>query len=208
MSTKEMIDVGTTGREIRALPPRKYLMRVLRLRLRLVIAITLAVALSFGASSLANSYHQRKIDQVLKLNGLLAVDVKQLQELVTAKGLTVFWAGPQKGEKYLLNASNPRQISLRYLPNGQNSTSTRGTYREVETFVQKNAFATVQAGGKTNNGISFVNAEGNAVYYNKLEPNNVYIGIKGEDLQIQIFDPQVDQSLAMAIQSGRITRIG
>jgi len=177
------------------------------LRLRLLLAILLAVGISFIATSLVGNNHQKGIDKTLRLNGLLALDATQLQELVAANGLNVYWAGPEKDGKYLINASNPLQISIRYLPKGHEMSSTRATYRDIETFVQRNAFKVIQEAAATKNGIGFINGDGNAVYYNKLEPSNVYVGIKVEDLQIQIFDPQVDQSLAIAMQQGRLTSI-
>lgn len=189
------------------LPPRNLLIRVLHLRLRLLIAILLSVGISYTAISLVNNHNQENINKTLRINGLLSMDVRQLQALVIANGLNVYWAGPEKEGRYLINASNPLQISIRYLPKGQEMSSTRATYRDIETFVQRNAFAVIREAAATKDGVGFINRDGNAVFYNKLEPSNVYIGIKGADLQIQIFDPQVDQSLAIAMQQGKLTRI-
>jgi len=188
-------------------PSSKSLNRVLRLRLRLVIAIVAAVVLSVGASVLIASNHQKKVDQLLMVNGFLSMDEKQLREVVIAKGLTVYWAGPQNGGRYVLNASNPLQISLQYLPRGKGITDAGGVYRALETFVQKDAFAVVQKGGTSENGVGFINADGNSVYYNKLDPTSVYIGVKGQDLQVQIFDPKPDQSLGLAMSQGTISKI-
>jgi hypothetical protein len=153
------------------------------------------------------SGHQNSIDKTLSLNGLLALDAKQLRELVVANGLNVYWVGPEKNGRYLINASNPLQISIRYLPKNQDISSTRATYRDIETFVQRNAFTVIQEAATTKDGVGFINGDGNAIYYNKLEPSNVYIGIKHEDLQIQVFDPQVDQALAIVMQQGKLIRI-
>jgi hypothetical protein len=193
--------------KLETLPPRNLLIRVLRLRLRLLLAIILAVGISLAAVSVFYSGHQNNIDKTLSLNGLLALDAKQLRELVVANGLNVYWVGPEKNGRYLINASNPLQISIRYLPKNQDISSTRATYRDIETFVQRNAFTVIQEAATTKDGVGFINGDGNAIYYNKLEPSNVYIGIKHEDLQIQVFDPQVDQALAIVMQQGKLIRI-
>jgi hypothetical protein len=208
MTRKESITMTSLPLRAEILPPRSFLMRTLRLRLRLWAAIIFAIGISISATMVISSNHQAKINQVLRLNGLLGMDTQQLHDFVISQGLTVYWVGPEREGKYLINASNPFQVSIRYLPRGQATSGTRGTYRDVETFVQKDGFDVVQQASINKDGVGFINVEGNSIYYNKLDPSNVFVGIKGKDLQIQIFDPQIDQSLALAIQEGRLIKIG
>ena len=52
-----------------------------------------------------------------------------------------------------------------------------------------------------------ITADGNAVYYDSRDPKNVYVGLKGADIQVEIFDPRPDQALAAALLQGNIQKI-
>lgn len=144
---------------------------------------------------------------LLVLHGGKAVDVQELRDVVLANHLNVYWAGAEKGSKYVLNAAVLTSISLRYIPEGKSPNDAQVSYREVGTFVSANAFVVTQKAGSLANGVGFVNVDGNAVYYDSRDPKNVYLGIKGEDIQVEIFDPRPDQSLAAAIMRGQVQKI-
>ena len=162
---------------------------------------------SFGAEYYFNSKRSASEEVLLVLHGGKAVDAKELRNVVVANHLTVYWVGPEKGAKYVLNAAVLSSISLRYLPAGSSLTDTTATYREVGTFTSPNAFAVTQKAGTLPNGVGFVNVDGNAVYYDSRDAKNVYIGLKDKDIQVEIFDPRPDQALASAIMRGQVRQI-
>ncbi len=162
---------------------------------------------SFGAEYYFNSKRAASEEVLLILHGGKAVDAQELRKVVIANHLTVYWVGPEKGAKYVLNAAVLSSISLRYLPAGSSLTDTTATYREVGTFTSPNAFAVTQKAGTLPNGVGFVNVDGNAIYYDSRDAKNVYIGLKNKDIQVEIFDPRPDQALASAIMRGHVRQI-
>ncbi len=172
-----------------------------------VVTALIFSTVSFGAEYYFNSKRSASEEVLLVLHGGKAVDALQLRNVVVANHLTVYWVGPEKGAKYVLNAAVLSSISLRYLPAGASLTDTTATYREVGTFTSPNAFAVTQKAGTLANGVGFVNVDGNAVYYDSRDAKNVYIGMKDKDIQVEIFDPRPDQALAAAIMRGQVRQI-
>lgn len=172
-----------------------------------VVTALIFSTVSFGAEYYFNSKRSASEEVLLVLHGGKAVDAVQLRNVVVANHLTVYWVGPEKGAKYVLNAAVLSSISLRYLPAGASLTDTTATYREVGTFTSPNAFAVTQKAATLANGVGFVNVDGNAVYYDSRDAKNVYIGLKVKDIQVEIFDPRPDQALAAAIMRGQVRQI-
>ncbi len=172
-----------------------------------VVTALLFSTVSFGAEYYFNAKRHASEEMLLVLHGGKAVDVNELRDVVLANHLNVYWVGAEKGSKYVLNAAVLTSISLRYIPAGKSPNDAQVSYREVGTFVSANAFVVTQKAGSLANGVGFVNVDGNAVYYDSRDPKNVYLGIKGEDIQIEIFDPRPDQSLAAAIMRGQVQKI-
>lgn len=172
-----------------------------------VVTALIFSTVSFGAEYYFNSKRSASEEVLLVLHGGKAVDANELRNVVVANHLTVYWVGPEKNAKYVLNAAVLSSISLRYLPAGSSLTDTTATYREVGTFTSPNAFAVTEKAGTLANGVGFVNVDGNAVYYDSRDAKNVYIGLKDEDIQVEIFDPRPDQALAAAIMRGQVRKI-
>ena len=172
-----------------------------------LITSILFSTLAYGAGHVLG-LHQKAVDSApLALSGRLAVDEKELRTLVVAKGLSVYWLGPQVGAKYLLNTSLASGISLRYIFPSTSSAGASETYFEIGTFVSPDAFALTQKAGLQPNGVGSINADGNAVYYDSRDPKNVYIGLKGVGIQVEIFDPRPGEALAAALLQGHIQKI-
>ena len=173
------------------------------------IILVLISSVTFIAGQFSGAKQSSNDNTALILRGGQTIDEKQLRHIVTSRGLTVYWLGSKAGTRYLLNTSNPGGISLRCI-SASGSTSANGaseTYYEVGTFTSQNAFALTQKAALQANGVGFVNVDGNAVYYDSRDPKNVYIGLKGADIQVEVFDPRPDQALAAALLQGHIQRI-
>lgn len=172
-----------------------------------VVTALIFSTVSFGAEYYFNTKRSASEEVLLVLHGGKAVDAKELRNVILANHLTVYWVGPEKNAKYVLNAAVLSSISLRYLPISASVTDTTATYREVGTFTSPNAFEVTQKAGALPNGVGFVNVDGNAVYYDSRDAKNVYIGMKDKDIQVEIFDPRPDQALASAIMRNQVQQI-
>lgn len=171
--------------------------------LRVVIAL---VVLILGIGGYLAIAHSKNGDNA-KIQGKVALSAQELRDVVAAKKLTVYWAGPQTGAKYTLIATTPGIIYVRYLPGGVGLNDTKTLFRAIGTYAQKNAFTVSRNAGKTAGNTGFINADGNAVFYAKGRPTNIYIGIKGKDIQVEVFDPVVDQALGLVLVRGQISLV-
>lgn len=151
--------------------------------------------------------HPRGGNDLEKIQGKVALSAQDLRDVVVAKKLTVYWAGPQDGAKYTLIATTPGVAFVRYLPGGVGLNDTKTRFRVIGTYVQRNAFAVSTAGAVAPGNVGFVNADGNAIFYSKARPSNVYVGIKGKDLQVEVFDPNVDQALGLVLVKNQVRQI-
>lgn len=170
------------------------------------------VAILFSISAFAFAQHgvsrRRGIENVsLVLHGGLAVDGQDLKTVINSQRLNVYWLGPVKGAKYLLDASQPNAISLRYIFDPGSMTASHMRYYEIGTFVSPSAFSITRSAALRPNGVGFINADGNAVFYDSRDPKNVYVGLKDVNIQIEIYDPIPDQALASALLPRGIQRI-
>ena len=151
--------------------------------------------------------HYSKSNDVQKISGKVAMSASELRSVVLAKHLTVYWAGPMAGAKYALIANKPGSSFVRYLPNGNGLNDTTTSFRVIATYVQKGAFLITQSAGGVSGNVGFTNVDGNAVFYVKTRPTNVYMGIKDKDIQIEVFDPGIDQALGLSLIHNQIQQI-
>lgn len=138
-------------------------------------------------------------------SGKVALTAKQLWEIVTAEGLTVYWLGPQDGARYALISVNENQNYVRYLPGGKGLNDLGPNYVVVGTYESKDAFVLTQNAAKAADSAGFINADGNSVFYHTGRPNNVYVGLKTANDQIEIFDP-IPGSALQAARTSKILR--
>ena len=136
--------------------------------------------------------------------GKVALTEPELIAAVKQLGVDVYWAGPVKDAKYTLAVPADGQAYVRYLPNGQGIDDTKPNYVVIATYTTTDAFTATQAAGNTSNGVTFVNTEGAAVYYNKDTPTNVYVAYPNLNYQIEVFDPIAATALEIASKAGAL----
>ena len=136
--------------------------------------------------------------------GKVALTEPELIAAVKQLGIDVYWAGPVKDAKYTLAVPADGQAYVRYLPNGQGIEDTKPNYVVIATYTTTDAFTATQAAGNTTNGVTFVNTEGAAVYYNKDTPTNVYVAYPNLNFQIEVFDPIAATALEIASKAGAL----
>ncbi len=177
---------------------------------RTVLLILVATLSTYGAIGLGNIHRattSHDIQVALQLNAQSEMTQFQLRKVVTSNHLLVYWAGGEKDARYLLSSTNRAAIVLTILPPMDVARSTRATYPQITTFTQVGAFQAVLTGGGNMNVAGFINGDGNSVFFTKLDPNDVYVGLRGSDIELQIFDPSPGQSLALAREAGRLRPI-
>lgn len=168
--------------------------------------ITIAVAI-VAVGGLLLFVNANKSKDLSTLTGKVALSASELHDLVVSKHITVYWAGPMDGAKYTLTANTPGIAVVKYLPGGVGLNDTKTLFRAIGTYAQKSAFTIARNSGASPGNVGFVNADGNAIFYSSSRPSNVYVGIKGHDIQVEVFDPVVDQALGLVLVRGQIRPI-
>lgn len=163
-----------------------------------VITVILSSSLTWGIFSYLDPPHLDLKFALLSTNGKVALSEAQLREVVEGEGLVVYWLGPQDGALYALDSVSTAQNYVRYLPNGNGLDDTSANYRVIGTYETKDAYSTTLNNAKRPNSVGFINEDGNAVYYATLNPNSVYVGVKGSNSQVEIFDPNSGLALIAA----------
>ena len=136
--------------------------------------------------------------------GKVALTESELIDAVKKLGVDVYWAGPVSGAKYTLAVPAEGQAYVRYLPNGDGLTDTQPNYVVIATYTTTDAFRATQAAGNQSNGVTFINPEGAAVYYNKDTPTNVYVAYPNLNYQIEVFNPIAKTALDIASKQGAL----
>lgn len=175
-----------------------------RSTMRFIIAVVVFILGIGGYLLISNAKND---GDLAKIEGKVALSAQELKDIVAAKKLTVYWAGPQVGAKYALIATTPGISYIRYLPGGVGLNDTKTLFRAIGTYVQKDAYNVSLAAGKADGNVGFTRSDGNAVFYSKSRPFNVYMGIRGKDIQVEVFDPVVDQALGLVLVRGQIRLI-
>jgi hypothetical protein len=136
--------------------------------------------------------------------GKVSLTEKELISAVQQLGVDVYWAGPVEGAKYTISAPAEGQVYVRYLPNGEGLTDTRANYVVVATYTTSDAFTATQAAGNQTNGVTFISAQGAAVFYSKEAPTNVYVAYPDIDIQVEVFSPIAQTALDIASKQGAL----
>lgn len=172
-----------------------------------IAVIALACALAIQVANIYESYRTADLENGLRLHGLRVMTEAQLRETVDSNHLVVYWAGSEKGSKYLLDSVEANVIVLTIIPADSEPNQTRAMHPQIATYEVKDAFQAVLAGGGNPDVAGFINGDGNSVFYSQLDPDNVFVGVRGRDIELQIFDPSPGVSLALAREPGRLTPI-
>ena len=170
-----------------------------------LIALILIVIIGAGAYFYLS--HKSNSTNVAQMQGKVALTEQDLKAVVAANHLTVYWAGPLAGAKYSLIATNPNLIYLKYLPGGVGINDTATPFRTVGTYFKKNAFQVGVYTGSVTGHVGMTNPDGNSVFYSDARLTNVYVGIKGKDIQVEVFDPVAGEALGLVLNKNQLVPI-
>lgn len=172
----------------------------------MVIAAVISAVMTYGFTNSKSDTNSAASETTFSAvtSGKVALTESELVAAVKKLGVDVFWAGPVAGAKYTLAVPADGQAYVRYLPNGEGIDDTKPNYVVIATYTASDAFTSTQAAGNTTNGVTFINAEGAAVFYSKDTPTNVYVAYPDLNYQIEVFDPIAATALDIASKSGAL----
>jgi hypothetical protein len=182
--------------------------RRLKLFLPYLLIAILFSGLTFGVEASVSAKQISSLEDTLILHGGKQIDETTLRDIILSKKLTVYWLSPKPGAQYLIDTSVPNAISLHVtIPADPKIANSVPSIYDIGTFASPNAFALTRKASLSVNGMGFVNIDGNAIYYDSRSPTNIYIGLKGLDIQVQLYDPRPDQALSAVMAQGNLQQI-
>ena len=192
---------------------KKKFPRSVKFYSRLIVIAVISGMAAFGVAQGVSRALSQPITDQLTLSGLKTLSAQELEKLVQKEKLVAYWVGPEKGFTYILNASIPGQVSIKYVPAasgpaGVLGRTTRSSLREIVSYKQENAFATVRAQSRFGTCQNFLNGDGNAVFLDSATPGLIYIGIKDKPIQVLMFDPHPTRNLALACARQSLVQVG
>lgn len=176
------------------------------------IALISAVAvisafITFGIAQQIKPTVDSRTTLAARTSGGVCLSEGELRKLVKEQKITAYWAGPVADATYSINTSNSGQVFVRYVLKDQNCDSNSNEFRVIATYALAGAFDSTKAAGSQSNGVSLGNSDGSVVYFNKDVPTNVYLAFPSLDYQIEIYDPDPKEAVAMATTLNRIQLI-
>jgi hypothetical protein len=171
-----------------------------------LLVLGIAVALSAVAVAWL-LVHDRSGDRSFAGTAPQLVTTAQLQSLAHASSTPIYWAGPRPGYAYELTETASGRVFVRYLPKGVVAGDRRASFLTVGTYPDARGFASLErAAARADTNSVRLPHEGIAVIY-KRAPTSVYVGQRGRDVQVEIYDPLPENARTLGL-SGDVVPVG
>jgi hypothetical protein len=173
-----------------------------------LVPVVLVLVLLYGCGgSKDGSGTQASSTGEVSPNGAEVVSAESLRKAAAEKTTPVYWAGEQTGTKLELSRPSKGRIYVRYLTGDAEAGDRRASFLTVSTYAQPKAVAALRRQGKRPGGAISL-APGNAtVYFNRTDPQSVYLAYPGVPVEIEVYDPSFRRALQL-VNSGQIVAIG
>jgi hypothetical protein len=169
-------------------------------RIGAVVGAALALALLAGCGGSDSDSSQPASSGAAEV-----VSADSLRE-AASEATPIYWAGEQEGTKLELSRPDKDRTYVRYLTGGAEAGDKRADFLTIGTYAQPNAVASLRRQGKRSGG-TIARAPGNAtVYYDRGNPQSVYLAYPGASVEIEVFDPSFKRALQL-VNSGQIVAV-
>jgi hypothetical protein len=138
--------------------------------------------------------------------GPVVLSEDQIASLADELGHPVYWAGEQSDAELEVTRSRDDQVYVRYLTGGAEAGEPGGQLLTVGTYPFENATATLEELAQRKGALTNTTPDGALVVTNQDNPTSVYLAYPGEDLQIEVYDPDPERAFSLAT-SGEITPV-
>ena len=176
------------------------------LRLGAVIAIALLIAFLVWLLLIRDSGGDTGGDVAAGGSAQIATP-DELASLQDELGHPVYWVGERDGDQLELTRTPEDLVYVRYLPEGVVAGDDRPNFLTIGTYPVKDAFDVTTEAGTQKNATSAKASDGGVVVQNSTAPNSVYVAYPGQDLQIEVYDPDPKEALDLAT-SGEVKPVG
>jgi len=135
-----------------------------------------------------------------------AVSADSLRETASEAANPIYWAGEQEETELELSQPDKDRTYVRYLTDGAEAGDKRPDFLTIGTYRQPDAVASLRRQGKRSGG-TIARAPGNAtVYYDRNNPQSVYLAYPDAPVEVEVFDPSFKRALRL-VDSGQIVAV-
>jgi hypothetical protein len=140
-------------------------------------------------------------------SGPRTLSADALGEELSGKNPPVYWAGEQPGAEVELSRPAEDRTYVRYLTGDAKAGDERPDFLTVGTYLLADPVKALKRQAHESGGV-LGTAPGKAtVYFNRDEPQSVYLAYPGVDVEIEVFDPSFSRALQL-VNSGQIVPVG
>lgn len=129
-----------------------------------------------------------------------ALTQEELEAFAASLNQPVYWAGPNRADRYEVTQTPDGRVYVRYLPPGV-GVGTEGSYLTVATYRHANAFDATREVARTATPIRA--RRGGVAFSTRRNPSNVYVAFPGLEYQIEVFHPSPSRARRL-VTNGRI----
>lgn len=138
--------------------------------------------------------------------GPVASSEADIAALADELGHPVYWAGPEDGAELEITRTGPEQVYVRYLTDGAEPGDPSNAFLSIGTYPFPDAIAELERLAEKKGALTNETPDGGMVVTNEDSASSVYIAYPGEDLQIEVFDPDPARAFLLAT-SGAIVSV-
>jgi hypothetical protein len=135
------------------------------------------------------------------------VSVDELSEKASEQEEPIYWAGEQEGTEIEFSQPEPGRTYVRYLTEGAEAGDPSANFLTVGSYEFPEASQALKKQSKEPGGVLASAPGGGVVYFNTERPQSVYLAYPGEDVQIEVYDPNPKRSLGL-VSSGLVVPVG
>ena len=134
------------------------------------------------------------------------VDAEALKERSEDEEMPIYWAGEQAGTELELSVPEEGRTYVRYLTDGAQAGDPQPNFLTVGTYAFAEPIPALEELAEKPGGVERHVPGGGVAYFSRNGPNSVYLAYPGQEVQIEVFDPDPKRAKELAT-SGAIVPI-
>lgn len=114
-------------------------------------------------------------------------------------GRPVYWAGPSDQDQLEMARNEDGDVSVAYIPEGEDPEGPDADFLTVLTYRFPDARKALEAEAASGNRLSRELPDGGFLLSQPSQPTSVYVAYRGEDYQVEVYDPRPGRALQLAL---------
>lgn len=136
--------------------------------------------------------------------GSRIVTESQLRAEAASTGYPIYWLGAIPGKQLEFTDRPDGRVFVRYLPE-ESAAGTKDKHPTVGTYPMAKAYSVVKSISEKP-GAKSPPVKGGIAAVAAVKPESVFVAFKGQDLQIEVYDPNPSAALE-AVTSGKLQQV-